>query len=88
MELESLKRIMLRMARGQGHDFDSKDEDGEPCDPHIVVAPLSHSIKMSAIPSYDDGSDPTDHLSKFNRLLSVHRISEDAKCHVFPITLT
>ncbi|XP_062080899.1 uncharacterized protein LOC133785697 [Humulus lupulus] len=42
---------------------------------------------MSFITLYDGGTDPTEHLSKFNRMMSFHRVSEDAKCHVFPLTL-
>ena len=79
---------MRRMARRQGHDSDSEEEEGEPCAPHIVDAPLPQGFKMPTIVPYDGSSDPADHLSKFNRLMSVHRVSEDAKCHVFPITLT
>ena len=80
--------MMRRMARKQGHDSDFEEEEGEPCAPHIVEAPLPQGFKMPTIVPYDGSTDPTDHLSKFNMCMLVHRVSEDAKCHVFPITLT
>lgn len=87
-EIEDLKRIMIRVARKQGHDSDSEEEEGEPCTPHIVEAPLPQGFKMPTIVPYDGSTDLADHFSKFNRLMSVHCVFEDAKCHVFHITLT
>ena len=49
MELESLKQIMLRMARRQGYESDSEDEEVEPCAPHLVEAVLLLGLKMSSI---------------------------------------
>ncbi|XP_062103858.1 uncharacterized protein LOC133814973 [Humulus lupulus] len=42
---------------------------------------------MLAIASYDGSTNPTNHFSKFNRLMLVHRVSEDVKCHISPLTL-
>ncbi|XP_062118565.1 uncharacterized protein LOC133832207 [Humulus lupulus] len=43
---------------------------------------------MPNIDSYNGGTDPPEYLSKFNKLMLVHIVSEDAKCHIFPLTLT
>ncbi|XP_062075296.1 uncharacterized protein LOC133779339 [Humulus lupulus] len=75
------------MPQRQSHDSDLEDEDGEPCARHIVEAPLLRGFKMHAIMSYEGSTDPTDHLSKFNRLMLAHRVFKDVKCHVFLITL-
>lgn len=75
------------MAWKQGHDSDSEEDEGEACSPHIVEAPLHQGFKMPIIVPYNGSIDPADHLSKYIRLMSVYRVSEDAKCHVFPITL-
>ena len=39
-QIEDLKRMVSRMARKQGHDSDSEEDEEEPCAPHIVEAPL------------------------------------------------
>lgn len=80
--------MVSRIARKQGHDSDYVEDEGELCAPHIVEAPLPQGFKMPTIVPYDGITDPADNLSKFKRLISVHRVYEDAKFHVFPITLT
>ena len=66
--------MVSRMARKQGHDSDSEEDEGEPCAPDMVEAPLPQGFKMPTIVPYDGSTDPTDHLSKFNRL----------RCTVYP----
>ena len=60
----------------------------EPCAPHIVEASLPPGFKIPSIPPYGGGWDPTDHLSMVNKLMSVHHVYDNPKCHVFLITLT
>ncbi|XP_060965336.1 uncharacterized protein LOC133034298 [Cannabis sativa] len=38
--------------------------------------------------AYTGDSDPSDHLSRFNRVMTVMRVSNDAKCLCFPLTLS
>ncbi|KAM6577561.1 hypothetical protein CsatB_029398 [Cannabis sativa] len=38
--------------------------------------------------AYTGNSDPSDHLSRFNRVMTVMRVSNDAKCLCFPLTLS
>ncbi|KAM6543096.1 hypothetical protein CsatB_007543 [Cannabis sativa] len=38
--------------------------------------------------AYTWNSEPSDHLSRFNRVMTVMRVSHDAKCLCFPLTLS
>ncbi|XP_060962212.1 uncharacterized protein LOC133032323 [Cannabis sativa] len=38
--------------------------------------------------AYAGNSDPSDHLSRFNRVMTVMRVSNDTKCLCFPLTLS
>lgn len=78
--------MMRRMARKQGHNSDSKEDVGNLCAPYIVEAPLPQGFEIPIITPYDGSTDLADHLPKFNKLMLVHHVSEDAKCHVFLIT--
>ncbi|XP_030494952.2 uncharacterized protein LOC115710738 [Cannabis sativa] len=38
--------------------------------------------------AYIENSDPSDHVSRFNRVMTVIRVSNDTKCLCFPLTLS
>ncbi|KAM6551603.1 hypothetical protein CsatB_001411 [Cannabis sativa] len=88
-ELAILQKDIARVSRRQkGDDSNSDCEDREPCAKHILEAELPQKFKMPEIAAYTGNSDPSDHLSRFNRVRTVMRVSNDAKCLCFPLTLS
>lgn len=88
-ELAILQKDIARVSRRQkGDDSDSDCEDQEPCAKHILEVELPKDFKMPEMAAYTGNSDPSNHLSRFNRVMTVMRVSNDAKCLCFPFTLS
>ncbi|XP_030497816.1 11S globulin seed storage protein 1-like [Cannabis sativa] len=47
---------------------------------NILEAPLLENFKMSQMELYEGRADPRSHLSKYNHLMQVAKVSDDAKC--------
>ena len=49
---------------------------------------LPKNFKMPHIEMYEGKTNPRAHLAKYNKMMQVARVSEDAKCLCFSLTLT
>ncbi|XP_060974605.1 uncharacterized protein LOC115696602 [Cannabis sativa] len=88
-ELAILRKEIARVPQRQkGDDSNFDCEDREPCTRHILEAELPKNFKMPEMAAYTGDLDPSDHLSRFNRVMTVIRVSNDAKCLCFPLTLS
>ena len=87
-QMAALKKVTDRLVRKQeGADTDSDEEDKEPCARHILDAVLPKGFKMPSLAAYTGSTDPRDHLSRYNRLMTVAHVSDDGKCLCFSITM-
>uniref|UniRef100_A0A803NS58 Uncharacterized protein n=1 Tax=Cannabis sativa TaxID=3483 RepID=A0A803NS58_CANSA len=89
VELAILRKDIARVSRRRkGDDSNSNCEDREPCTWHILDAELPKNFKMPEMVAYTGDSDPSDHLSRFNWVMTVMRVSNDVKCLCLPLTLS
>uniref|UniRef100_A0A803Q568 Uncharacterized protein n=1 Tax=Cannabis sativa TaxID=3483 RepID=A0A803Q568_CANSA len=79
--------LNLLSSRRTGDDSESNCEDREPCARNILEVELLKNFKMPEMTMYTDDTDSSDHLSRFNRVMTVMKVSNDAKFLYFPLTL-
>ncbi|XP_062089487.1 uncharacterized protein LOC133796021 [Humulus lupulus] len=51
------------------------------------VANILSKFKMPVLPNFTGGEDPVSHLNKFKIQMNIQKVSEDARCRIFPATL-
>ena len=73
-QLAALKKVTDRLVRKQeGADTDSDEEDKKPYVRHILDTVLPKGFKMPSLTAYTGNTDPRDHLSRYNWLMTVAR---------------
>uniref|UniRef100_A0A803PHZ6 Reverse transcriptase domain-containing protein n=1 Tax=Cannabis sativa TaxID=3483 RepID=A0A803PHZ6_CANSA len=77
------KKVSRRQKRD---DLESNCEDREPYARNILEAKLPNNFEMPEMAIYTEDMNPSDPLSQFNRVMTVMRVSNDAKCLCFPLT--
>ena len=63
------------------------DNNHSPFTLEIKEEPLPHGSKMPQIPSYEEKTDPRDHLDVFNDQMDLLQVNDLSKCRCF-VTLT
>lgn len=54
----------------------------------VMIVPVSNNFKMLNIPLYSGRGDLTAHVDVFHMWMDLKRVSELARCWVFPLPLT
>ena len=54
----------------------------------IAVAEAPSKFKMPTLPNFDGYGDPISHVNKFEIQMDIQKVSEDARCQIFPATLS
>uniref|UniRef100_A0A803QC09 Uncharacterized protein n=1 Tax=Cannabis sativa TaxID=3483 RepID=A0A803QC09_CANSA len=90
------KKAKSEKARPRGNDLRSnlndkvhgRDLPNSDTERRIIENPLPENFKMSQIELYDGRIDLKTHLAKYNKMMQMARVSDDAKCLCFSLTLT
>ena len=53
----------------------------------VMEKPLPDKFKMPAMDSFDDTTDPVDHLDSYNSFMTLHAVPDEIMCRAFPTTL-
>ena len=50
------------------------------------MAETPSKFKMPTLPNFDGYGDPVSHVNKFEIQMDIQKVSEDARCRIFPAT--
>ena len=87
-ELQTLKRALEKLVGDKPSYIEHKRRKGPLFSPRIAAAEIPSKFKMLVLLNYTGEEDPVSHVNKFKIQMNIQKVSQDARCHIFPATLS
>ena len=87
-QIDALNQAVQQLVRGRTSYIDHDRRKGTLFVQRIANAETPSKFKMPTLPNFDGYGDPVSHVNKFEIQMDIQKVSEDARCRIFPATLS
>ena len=87
-QLDNLKKELEKLTGDKPSFIDQERRKGTPFSPRVTAAEIPSKFKMPVLPNYTGKEDQVSHVNKFEIQMDIQKVSEDARCRIFPATLS
>ena len=86
-QLDNLKKKLVKLTSRKPSLIDQERRKGTPFSPRVAAAEIPSKFKMPVLPNYTGKEDLVSHVNKFEIQMDIQKVSEEARCRIFPSTL-
>lgn len=83
-----MKQAVTRITGEKTSYMEHERRKGTPFISRIADAEIPRKFKMPVLTSYTGKEDLVSHINKFEIQIDIQKVSEDARCRIFPTTLS
>ena len=87
-QLDNFKKELDKLTGDKPSFIDQETRKGTPFSPRVAATEIPNKFKMPVLPNYTEKEDPVSHVNKFKIQMDIQKVSEDARCRIFPATLS
>ena len=87
-QIDNLKKELEKLTGDKPSFIDQERRKGTPFSPRVAAAEIPSNFKMPVLPNYTGKEDPVSNVNKFEIQMDIQKVSEDARCSIFPATLS